>query len=208
VVKPGIDEAKDVNEVADFIRDVASELSDRATLREQLRFHAYRTQSRRERAIVSRQFPERQAKSQVRALPPAEQRVLISRYEDRYHADWVRSQKLYYLFAWDQSAPGLLDSRFAEILHIVLLENGAVVDWWRVVSPQIQLRTEVQLCAAGYPGTLKAGGIYIGYEMETGIGFAKVAEIVPKVMGKRNGVVFPLIATLEELLGDQWIRLP
>lgn len=93
-IKPGQgDEA-----LTKFIRDVVVHVCDRATSRERLSYHVnqiYREREVLENYSVLSNFPEKIDASEKRAPPLAETYVLIGRYMNDLHLEWILKSRLY-----------------------------------------------------------------------------------------------------------------
>lgn len=149
--------AQGMEELALFLEEMISHLSDRATARERSGYHLAKSykegaQLRKTSHIT---LPERDPLLEsVIALPPAEHLVLVAMRCERDQLAWMIANSLAVVRLGSLGGDLWMQPEWSGLRHLVLRESGAAVarGLWRITKPGYRVLSGVELAAMGCPG--------------------------------------------------------
>jgi len=190
-------------ELRDFIREVATHVSDKATLRERESYHRYSIQSNPDRYPMIHETPETIYGGPNRHPPPAETMVLIASMVDVSLIAWVQSHNVFHL-SIDTSIESIrFSSNLTESRYLVIVDNdGKVSDGLYEISPEgPNAVSDCDLEKSGYSGELKSP-LYLAFDVAEHPDFIGHSWDISSLQKwpKDNGEPFQFTVNLSELM--------
>lgn len=200
-IKPGQgDEA-----LTKFIRDVVVHVCDRATSRERLSYHVnhvYREREALENCSVLRKLPEKKEGSDRRAPPLAETYVLIGRYMNGAHLNWILESGLYNFSIESEHGSLHISPEVAGAQYLLLFSADGVTtqSLMRISETGPRLLSCEALKAIEYPEPLRP--FYLVFDWVAAEGFEGYQWDYKKLSERlQHGEPAELLSvTLEELM--------
>jgi predicted component of viral defense system (DUF524 family) len=162
--------AEGMEALAKFLDDVVEHLANRTTARERVSYHVAEAYELMEAPVLygSLQLPEADIYgTPFRALPPAEQFVVVAWFDSPAQLEWTRQKKIANVRLGRRTGTWHVPPEISSARHLLLRTHGGVVapGLWRLRQPGYKVYTVTDLRKTDYPGA--AGGeIYAVFDVE------------------------------------------
>jgi predicted component of viral defense system (DUF524 family) len=169
-IRPRLDgTAEGMDNLRQFLDDVIEHVANRTTARERASYHIAESYTLREYPVAygSLILAERDVLGgDDRALPPAEQHVVVAWYDTPEQLDWTRREGLANVRLGDRPGSWHIPPEISSARHLLLHTHRGVVapGLLRLRAPGYRVFTAGDLRDRGYPGTA-GGDIYAVFEV-------------------------------------------